>query len=560
MPYNVFVVDDEPMIRYGLISCIKWQEEGLHLLGEAGNGEAALKKLQAQQVDILITDIKMPLMDGLELIRHVKERNPDIQVILISSYSDFEYAREAVKLGVVVDYLLKPTMEPEDLLGLLRICRTKLEDRQQREVESKSFSDQVYKTKLRKLEAELKAMLGKAENKLTWTPDWFGGALTAAYWRLDHYSAEFAQEAALDKLLQLEAVMEKLTGWNEECVNLLIDSNAFMMLAPDREGLGRGLIEEGQRRLLQQLGISFTVGISPAFHHLQTLHDAKEWAMLACDEAFFEGQGKCYMGKIQSGSRKKIFYASIGDGAREEENAFPGLKEQFSKAFAEADQKLSEAILQKVYSLWESRRFKKDEIVSQAKSLLTMLWSREYRLNAEQLMKDIVVQLQEMERIETLHTLKHYIQKEFDKHWTLQQVNVMADDSGSAHIIQLALAYIQENYRSEMTLQKVADYVHMSKNYFSEQFKRRTGLNYIDFVIKLRIRYAKQLLVTTSLRIQEIGDQSGFNSPKHFLKLFKRETGCTPAEYRERKHAQVRHGQQRNAQMQGAEGDVDDVS
>ncbi len=111
MTYKVLIVDDEPMIRLGISSCVLWEEEGFDLAGESANGEAALQLVKEQEINILITDIKMPLMGGLELTRQVSRLFPNIKVILISSYSDFEFAREAVKLGVVVDYLLKPTME-----------------------------------------------------------------------------------------------------------------------------------------------------------------------------------------------------------------------------------------------------------------------------------------------------------------------------------------------------------------------------------------------------------------------------------------------------------------
>src|SRR5690554_2907780 len=127
MPYKVMVVDDEPMIRFGLVSCIDWKMEGFELIGEAANGASALRLLNDQHLDVLITDIKMPLMDGLELSRSLKQINPNVKVIIVSSYSDFGYAQQAVRLGVVMDYILKPTMEPEDLLRIVRACKEELD-------------------------------------------------------------------------------------------------------------------------------------------------------------------------------------------------------------------------------------------------------------------------------------------------------------------------------------------------------------------------------------------------------------------------------------------------
>ena len=114
---------------------------------------------------------------------------------------------------------------------------------------------------------------------------------------------------------------------------------------------------------------------------------------------------------------------------------------------------------------------------------------------------------------------------------------MLAEDSYNVHSIQRALDFIREHYLKEISLQDAADYVNMSKNYFSEQFKRHTGMNFIDYLIHLRIQHAKRLLRTTSLRVYEVGLRSGFNSSKHFLKLFKRKVRCTPAEYRLRHSA-----------------------
>lgn len=185
--------------------------------------------------------------------------------------------------------------------------------------------------------------------------------------------------------------------------------------------------------------------------------------------------------------------------------------------------------------MWHLRAYGKDEVMGQAESLLTMLWSRQYALKTEEMMNRILDRLKEVRRRDTLQSLVAYLENQYEAFWEMSPLPMITDeDAKGVHVIQLALSYIQEHYREDLSLQEVADHVHMSKNYFSEQFKKRTGLNFIDFVIRLRIHHAKRLLRTTSLKVQEIGEKSGFNSPKHFLKIFKREVKCTPVEYRQR--------------------------
>ena len=128
MVYKVVLADDEPIIRCGIASCIPWQEAGFELAGTASNGREALQICAREHIDVIISDIRMPVMDGLELVREAKKINPGVKAVMVSSYSEFQYAQEAVKSGVVVDYLLKPTMDPEDLVEVLKRCKERLDE------------------------------------------------------------------------------------------------------------------------------------------------------------------------------------------------------------------------------------------------------------------------------------------------------------------------------------------------------------------------------------------------------------------------------------------------
>lgn len=529
MQYNVFIVDDEPMIRYGLESSVSWENEGLNLLGQAANGEAALAKLQDERVDILITDIKMPLMDGLELTRRLMQQNPHMKVILVSSYSDFEYAREAVKLGVVVDYLLKPTMEPEDLQRIVKQCKQQLEQDIETLESTREVEDVLRNKKQLQLEKELRHMLIHGSGQIQWQPDWMAGPYTLSVWKQDCDSDD---HEGMGKLLQLETAVQHLKNQLEDNVAFVTSEQEFVTITADQLGMASQQIKQVQQRLLDDLGLCFTVGMSPSVHELSYLSDAYGWACQAAERSFFEGKGLCYIGEI---ARQQV----------DDDEFFEPLRERFSKAYAAADQEGCEASLQQIFDHWQKRHASKAQIMAQAQSLLTMMWSRDVKLNFEDLMKDIIVKLQAIEEIATLQQIIDELTHEFQSVWDIEQIHIIPEDAGGTHVIQMALAYIQENYRRELSLQEVADHVHMSKNYFSEQFKRLTGLNFIDFVIQLRIHYAKQLLVTTSLKIYDIGQNSGFNSPKHFLKMFKREVECTPTEYRQRQVMQQNNAKRR---------------
>lgn len=116
--YRVLLVDDEKIARIGLRTTFDWERHGFTLVGEASNGQNAMKWIQNQEIDILITDIAMPVMDGLELTRKTKELCPWVKVLLLSCHNDFEYVREGIRLGAS-DYILKPTLNSDSLITVL---------------------------------------------------------------------------------------------------------------------------------------------------------------------------------------------------------------------------------------------------------------------------------------------------------------------------------------------------------------------------------------------------------------------------------------------------------
>lgn len=528
MVYNALIVDDEPMIRFGLASCVDWEREGVRLAGEAANGEAALTHMRSEDIHILITDIKMPLMDGLELIRHAKELRPELKVVLVSSYSDFAYAVEAVKLGVVVDYLLKPTMEPEDLLRVIRTCKERLaRDLAGSEKEARLIEEET-KSKTIKFEEELKAFLGGVGEGFAWKPEWAIGNVALAVWRLEEEGGD-----ALRHLVSLEAAKNRLNQWCGHGLSFLSGDDELITMIADHNGSALSDIARYHRQLAEQGSAErFTVGVSPVVHRLQSATEAYGWARKALDNAFFDGRGRCYLGEIPAGDeRKRQEQAQWQE--RELDAGFERLREKFSKAYAFSDQPGSEAALAEMIAIWKGRRYGRKEIVAHARSLLMIMWSHRFRMKTEEDMGLMMGKLEGLEQSPGLDALIFVVREELSRFWKPDDRPV-AVDAGGAHVIQLALSYIQEHYRKDISLQDVADYVHMSKNYFSEQFKQRTGMNFIDFVISLRLHYAKHLLEHTSLKVIDVGAESGFNSPKHFLKLFKRELGCTPLEFRER--------------------------
>jgi len=436
-------------------------------------------------------------------------------VIFVSSYNDFEYAREAVKLGVVVDYLLKPTMEPGDLVNILRACKEELDAQRGRRIEpaAEPGADSL----LRRL------LLGDPVPRGE-LPDWFGGAVAVSVWQPDGSPGEDDQ----DQLLFMERIRDEIAGRLERGAPLVTGERELAVIVPDRAGSSLADLERLHRRLKAELGQSFFAGIAPPVHSPNAVPEAYRRAKEALETGFFEGARRCYC-PATSGPPS----VRPSEAAGQAERAWSGLRDRFSRAFASADREEAGSALGDVFRLWESRAFGKAEVLRQAHSLLTIMHSRSGLLATDDAILRTADRSRELKALPALAELREALRAGLGAVFDSGTPGVVPEDAAGSRAIQLALSYIQQKYREDLSLQEVADYVHMSKNYFSEQFKRQTGLNFIDYVIRLRIHYAKHLLRTTGLKIYEVAAQSGFNSTKHFLKLFKREVGATPAEYRE---------------------------
>lgn len=182
---KILIVDDEPVIRFGIKASVDWEKEGFVVVGDYANGAEALAHLKQDPVDILITDIKMPVMDGLTLSKQALALDPHIQIILVSSYNDFEYVHQGLKLGVA-DYILKHTLEPEELLATAQKCAALITEGIKLKNRLGDASEHVSARLRNRYEREIKQLLAgkKAALPAGGYPAWLEDAYAAVYVQL----------------------------------------------------------------------------------------------------------------------------------------------------------------------------------------------------------------------------------------------------------------------------------------------------------------------------------------------------------------------------------------
>ncbi|MFD2671332.1 response regulator [Marinicrinis sediminis] len=533
MAYQVLIVDDEPVIRFGIRASIPWEQHGMQVIGDCANGSEALELLHNQSLDILITDIKMPVMDGLALTREVIARYPHAKVILVSSYNDFDYVREAMRLGAM-DYILKPTLEPEELLEVLHTCIRQLQAERSMHDVIDAYASSTRQLERKKVEQLLKRNLLQKQpiESAASLPSWMETKMWVVCVRLDrvHEGRSEAEVGELERTIVWEDLVETFYDQLDRGYALHISSEELLLLLP-AESEDASFMEKLKGDLESVIGYKLTMGMDQADHAGQ-LNEAVEHSRLACQRRFFEGLGHIYQHEVEAKAVQTTPLSSQGESTQANQPEFDRFKSELMQKVRLNDNEAMQSLLQTWIKTW------------QALSHTACSHGDEMRIKHEACE---LLSLQFSNHMESVHLLERFdamketetIEDFLDTFLTqVEECHRLLDEKQDRHPsydspMERALDYIHEHYQQDIHLQEVADIVHISKNYFSILFKKYTEQNFIDYVIQLRIRKAKELLEHTELKVYEVAEASGFNDVKYFSKLFKKMTSCSPVDYRE---------------------------
>ncbi|MDD9268164.1 response regulator [Paenibacillus sp. GCM10023248] len=516
--YTLLIVDDERWVRQGLRTTIDWQAEGIEVLGDAEDGEDALQMMRDRMPDIIITDIKMPRMDGLALIEAVKSHQGAAKIIIMSGYSDFSYAQQAMRLGAV-DYVLKP-IEETQMLEVVRKCIAQLQQEREEQAALKQMSERIRESMPLARQQYLEALLTNVSassrfSQSLWDrlripldPNRMQVIHIQVYdWGLhehqpsEHYLLRHAIGNLAQEIGKSEGAMAVCLFDDEEETDLVI----LHTPAGGKEGSGSAAWEALIDDCRKYLGVRINIGIS-SMTDIASLHASFQEAVHAAAHAFYEGYGKVY------------------DAARSSQ-------EQSLHKFVEP-------------SGWSNRIVHAVKLGDEASlgelldELLTHLDNSRAKCTPRVLRSGFIALLQELERklevqIQIPYCALHELKGEL-----LAVLLPYRYEEGAAgnrkRFIELAMIYIEQHYTEAITLNRVAEHLYLNPSYFSKIFHERTGETFSKYIIRLRMNKAKELLKDSTLRIYQVADQVGYQDFRHFVKLFKEHEGMTPAQYRDR--------------------------
>ncbi|MDF2837237.1 MAG: YesN8 [Paenibacillus sp.] len=519
--YNVMIVDDEQEIRQGIRLKVDWEALGLRIAGEASNGKEALELLEHEPCDIVITDMNMPVMNGLSFLEACRKLDPGISLIVVTGYEDFQYAHAAVR-HQAKHYLLKPVARDEltDALSKIKseLDKEVAEARRAKDMEwqlsrfYKELKDQ-FLLQLSKGGAEEPG--GRPERAKRFGLDaWNESVVRFASAGLLERSGGEESRPAEQFRLPFELLCRELAEGREEDVQVFRDEHyPGLMHAIIRGDNAKaiGFMDELRETVRRHLGFEPTIGIGDAVTGFGQWKEGYSTALLSwhlSESHVLQPARPSEEPALLPEEKVQVLQRLLKKGELE---PFGKLALEM---LAEAQQYSRTALVKTIFRL----HLAMESFAAQAGAPFDgkdALWLR----------PDVALQLRTPE-LAAAHILKLAAS-------VVGRLGERGEDAEMS-VIEASRAYIDENYMYELNLTSLAEKFNYNPSYFSELFKAKTGKTFIQYVSDVRMGHAARLLKETSLGLWDISELTGFSNPSYFSSRFKRMYGMSPSEYRQR--------------------------
>ncbi len=539
---RLLIAEDEAVFLEGLVESVDWASIGVEVCGTATNGGDALALAEELQPDLLLTDIRMPRMDGLELVETLVKHQQNVACILLTGYGDFHYALKAMRLGVS-DYLVKPC-RPAELIAVFQkvieklLQKREMEDdlsglrrRLQENEEAAKRKHLLQWLKSPKSSAGRKELIGKYRMVIGQAPYW------AAALRIDAKSLrrlDYGQsEMDLLRYAAVNIAYETLHAEYPQ-IEITYDDRDLFVVSSGAEysvpKLRRALIRL-QHNLNGFLRLTVSIGVSGSFASMDQLHDACEQSLEALETSFFKGTGHIYFVSQEGKPEEADADSEHGDSAKKNEATLEHLEQlliDYMKNGLHANA-LTTVEQWFAYFQRESSAYSHKEIRLHTLSLLArfMQLSKEMDVRDSPWKNQLVELAERVNHAETLEELDGLVSLAL-KQW----VEATRSEHAPKRKVEQALELIFQHYNSsELSLSFVAQSIFVSPSYLSTLFKQETGMNFLDYVHQYRIERAKPVLLSGQMKIYQIAREIGYFDEAHFTRTFKKWTGKSPSQF-----------------------------
>lgn len=540
---KIFLAEDEVIVRETIKRMIPWEELGFELVGEAADGEMALPLLIRQKPDLLITDIKMPFMDGLTLAKLAKKELPELKIVILSGYDDFNYAKQAINIGVE-DYLLKPITK-NALIERISEIRSRYEhektqkeyyEKFQREMQayeknsSRDFFEALVRGSMDMMEVYKKAeklgvdIVAEAYNILIFTmnseEDFSGQKEGYSEWEAEslemleeffsgHPSAMLFRSNIFSYSVLLKGQKESIKEITKECVGKI------QGILKRKESKREWFLAVGQPvERLSQIKKSYHTAsraFSQRYLYVENILYYDEMEMMEHRSGQADTNDNAYLKKVDVNAlNPAILQKFLSNGIQEETENF--VKDYFYAIGQEP---------------MESLVFRNYVILNVRFSVITFL--KGLGCDTEGMEPENTEEIL-AESGKNIESAIAYAEK-----MVSQAITIRDQNSGNKNrsILKTAVDFIESHYmEEEISLNTVANVANVSANHFSALFSQNMGQTFIEYLTSLRMNKAKELLRCTGMRSSEIAGEIGYKDAHYFSYLFKKTQGMTPSDYR----------------------------
>lgn len=527
--YKVILVDDEDDVRLSIERKLDWESLGFEIVGSVNNGEEALELTEHQHVDVVLTDIKMPFMDGLTLCARVKESYKNTKVVLYSGFDEFELAREAIHLEAE-EYLLKP-IRAKDLEEVFRRIRTTL-DKEVDERRNFKILNEYYQKSLPMMQEHVLA--GLLDGKMTETQadalmQSYSMGFAAPYYSVallvgDLWNSEKKLETGQMMMVSLKNLTEDYFENKITCYTFMYLGHVVVMAQLQEEKQIHDFIYHmdqvckiGNRMLKMKVN----AGIGHIYSQISQIARSYEEAKTAIDYRIFEGENgqAIYINDVEP----KI-----------QENFFPELTEisQIIHAIKfGTEEELQESIdsyIRELKSYKATVQQYQLTFMEMVTELLKLL--RSYQLDVTEVFGKNFIPYQDVAQVHSLDEFAVFLSEKC----SIIRVLIGKKRTNSTNVMtEKAKSYIEKNYmKSDLSVEDLCHHLNVSATYFPVMFKKEIGMSFISYLTKVRLEHAVELLNNTEDKSYMIAEKVGYTEPNYFSYVFKKQYGVSPSKYR----------------------------
>ena len=535
---KVFLAEDEFIVREGIKKNIDWASAGYDFCGEASDGELALPMIRKLSPDIVITDIKMPFMDGLELSRLIRKEFPWIEIIILSGYEEFEYAKEGIKIGVA-QYLTKPITSEELLAEVDNVARKIIKRKEEEELRLQFEKEMAENDKKSQKElfhnivsgaystTEILSMAEEVDVDLS--AMWYSVALIYSKSE-NHEPDEYSNSAVAIS----DRINEVVTQNNCLLFDRNLEGEAIIFKADSEEelkeqqdkvlGIIEGIFEEYPQ-------VRYFGGIGYPVNRLSLVQASFEAASYAMAHRYFISENRFMSGdNLQEGSNSGDDNLNIKEIDAKRIDRRNLVKFFKTGSLDEIPFFLNEFIKSAGENAFKSALFR--QYIAMDTYFCAVTFVEELGKNRVEIEVPEVGQ----EIMSTSGATLDYMRDVFER---VIGIRESIANNRYSEIVEEAVKFIEENYSDEeLSLNALASHVNVSPNHLSTIFSQQTGQTFIKYLTEYRMEKAKELLKCTGKRSSEISEEVGYKDPHYFSYMFKKSVGMTPTKYRGGKDAE----------------------